>query len=235
MIVIFLTVSVSHVYSQADSLQWHDRLSLASASGVSFAKEPLSRKYDRTPWSLSFNFGVKPSHSRYQFIFLQANYQRLAQFRNIFPVQSPQGGLFELNHTTRSNLLSFTLGYRYEFDQIWYLIPRLSFSFGTCNAYVHTSFKDNYTNEIIESFREASDWSYLSTLEGGFQIPLYSGIHASFTISYIRTGSLELYLPVQDPILPAPVDPFNNFERRRSSIDLLAAEIGLTLYFNQLF
>jgi hypothetical protein len=230
----FFFLASGDSYSQAtDSLRWHDRLSMSFGTGASIPTGPLARKYDRTPWSVSFSVGMKPNHSRFQFIFFQANYQRLAQFRNIFPVQSPQGGLFEINHSSRSNVLSLSGGYRYEFDQIWYVIPRVSFSFGACNAYVFTSLKDNFTDEVIESYREASDWSYLSTIQGGFNVPIIPGLQVSFLVSYLRSGSLDIFLPRQDPLVPSPVDPFNNFEFRRSSIDLLAMEIGVTLYFNQ--
>ncbi len=230
----FLSIFISHVcFSQSDSLQWHDRLSMSFDLGASSPQGAFARKYDRTPFSFSLSVGIKPNHSRYQFIFFHSNYQRLAQFRKIFPVQSPQGGLFDINHSSSSNILSLGLGYRYEFDQIWYIIPRVSFSFGACNAYVYTSIKDNFTNETIESYREASDWSYLSTLKGGVNVPIIPGVQVSLLFSYIRSGSLEIFLPRQDPLFPSPVNPFNNYELRRSSIGLLAMEIGVTLYFNQ--
>jgi|GEM_PF-979512 len=233
-LILFLCVFIFGVgYSQSDSSHWHDRLSMSFGLGASSPQGAFARKYDRTPFSFALSVGIKPNHSRYQFIFLQSNYQRLALFRKIFPVQSPQGGLFDINHSTSSNMLSVGLGYRYEFDQIWYIIPRVSFAFGACNAFVYTSIKDNVTDEIIESYREASDWSYLSTVKAGLNVPIIPGVQISLLFSYIRSGPLEVYLPRQDPIFPSPVNPFNNYEARRSIIGLLAMEIGVTLYFNQ--
>ena len=220
--------------AQSDSLIWTDRFSLVFGLGVSDAIGPFDRKFSKTPWSLSFNLGFKPNHNSFQFAELRSNYQRLAQFQKIFPVQSPQGGLVEISHSSRSNLLSMGLGYRYEFQQLWFIIPKVGFSFGGCNAYVFSSLRDNFSNELIENYREASDWSYFSMLEIGFNVPVYPGVHFSILGSYFQSGSLDIYLPLQEPLFPTPVNPFDNFELRRTAIDLLALEIGVTLYFDQL-
>jgi hypothetical protein len=220
--------------SQNDSLKWHDRISFSSSLGISKVSSPFDRKYDRTPFSLSFNLGIKPIHSKYRFITLNINYQRFAQFSNIYTVQVQQN-IVDINHTTRSNALFFDLGYRHEFDQFWYLIPNAGFSLGFSNAYVYTSIRDNFTNEIIETFREASDWSFAYIVRGGIKVPIVSGVHSSFSVSYIQTGSMEVYLPSREPVLPVPVDPFGNFDRRRTSLNLLAFEIGVTLYLAQIY
>ncbi|HKK63455.1 MAG TPA: hypothetical protein VJ951_12895, partial [Bacteroidales bacterium] len=140
--VIFFSVSIS--YGQTDSTQWPDRISISMALGASKPLNAFDRKYSGTPWSVSVQMGIKPNQDRFQFIEFDFNYQRLTEYQNIFPIQSPQGGLIDINHSTRSNLLFLGAGYRYEFDQFWYIIPKVSLSFGGCNAYVFTSLRDNF-------------------------------------------------------------------------------------------
>ncbi len=220
--------------ARQDTMKWHDRLNFTATGGAAIPRAGLSHKYDRLALSYSFSLGYQVSLKHYTYIDLTISGHRLARYRNIFPVQSPQGGLFDLNHTTRSNLMNFHLGGTHEFDQFWYVIPRVSFSFGVTNGYVYTSLKDNSTDEIIDSYRQANDWSYLMAISGGLNIPVIPGLHVSILTTYHRTGSMDLFLPRTMELTPSPVDPFDNFELRRSASHLLSFQIGVTLYFYHL-
>jgi len=231
---LFLILAPLFLYGSQDSLRWHDRMSFSALGGGAIPQAGLSQKYDGTALSYSFSLGYQVSLRHYTYVDLTIGGHRLARYRNIFPVQSPQGGLFDLNHTTRSNLMNFQLGATHEFDQLWYVIPRISFSFGVVNGYVYTSLKDNFTNEMIDSYRESNDWSYLTAISGGLNIPIIPGLHISILSTYYRAGSMDLFLPRTQELLPSPVDPFDNLELRRTASHLLSFQIGVTLYFYHL-
>lgn len=230
---ITLTVSLFLMYGlnaqETDSIpSFISRLHIEAAIGAGWGTGNLGRKFDRETLSIEGAVGYKLLKNEYLYLQVRTAWNRLRRFQTEYILQIDNIN-YEVTHSAASSLLDLQIGVKYEAPQIYYIIPFMQFSIGGRNAYLYSEIRDDFNDEVIDSYVVDNDWSYLYTISAGLQVPISEAFHLHLTGKYSGAGAMRVNLPEDN--IQTSRNPVNNFMEQLTAVELFHLNFGMTIYF----